>query len=86
VSKKVKDIDWTEVDPVSMRKGVQRITRYWESYHTQHDYDKYPKAIFLEDALYAIGMAIDNKRFAFGDGYRDFIKQLTKYLEDRNNL
>lgn len=73
------DTDWHPLplqgfDPV---RATARLQKYWDTYHEQHGYENYKLETFLEDALYGVGMAVDDKyRFANGfDRFKEFLQK-----------
>lgn len=65
----------------SIRDAVEYLVEYWGTYARQHGYINYSVETLIDDALYGLGMAIDEKQFRFADGYDRFKKVLSDHLE-----
>lgn len=59
---------------------VKRFQEYVASYNKQILYKEYSDETLIDDMLYGLGLAFD-KKFVFGNGYRDWKEVLVKYLE-----
>ena len=74
MSKRAKDID--------IEKATEYLHNYWRTYSDQLKYTEYHDDTFIEDALYAIGVAISDKH-RFADGYRVFKDFLREFLTEK---
>ena len=59
---------------------VHYLQEYWDSYTTQKFYHTYTIATVVDDALYAIGKAINPDKYKNTNGYRQFKKDLLERL------
>lgn len=66
---------------VNMVNAVESLKDYWETYDQQAWYESYKVETLIDDALYALGIAIDEKQFRFVDGFERFKEILRKHLE-----
>ena len=67
-------------DPEKMRQAVQKLAEYWFSYGTQEGYGTLTMKTLLDDALYGIGVSLDEKEFFAADGYEKFKALLREHL------
>lgn len=58
--------------------AVKYMRHYWETYDKQTGYESYNENMFLRDALYGVGVAIDANKYSMGNGFEQFIKDLGK--------
>lgn len=58
--------------------AVKYMQHYWDIYDQQIGYERYNENMFLRDALYGVGMAIDPQKYRAGNGFLLFIKDLAK--------
>ena len=62
-------VDDEEFDIV---EAVERMQKYWETYDCQHNYENYSEQMFLDDALYGIGLSMYESKFRWSAGYERF--------------
>lgn len=62
---------------------VARMQEYWNTYDTQKGYTDYLDKTFIEDALYAIGIAMEPERYKYANGFDRFKEFLRGYLAPR---
>jgi len=67
-------------DKKAMVKAVKRMKKYWNTYDQQVGFEGFSVETFLDDALYAIGIAIDDKEYKYVDGYQKFKNILREQL------
>ena len=68
---------------IDIEKAVKRLVKYWCTYHKQSYYTKYSDSIFIDDAIYGLGIAIDDEKYRYASGNKDFRKFLLKYLQEK---
>ena len=62
----------------NLETAIQTLQDYWTAY----GYWKYSEGeIFLQDALYGIGLALDEEKYKGAIGFRRFKKDLYEKLE-----
>jgi hypothetical protein len=66
---------------VTVTQAANELTQYWGTYGDQTEVDDHTESIFLEDALYSIGIAMNNEEFSEGSGNEKFKWMLFRYLE-----
>lgn len=68
-----------------MRRMVEIMQDYWDSYDKQLGYTSYSDKTFLLDALYGIGLALDYDKYYAAQGFdrfKEFLKaELLEGLE-----
>ena len=73
------------VEPVVMAQkpseAAKKLSDYWATYNNQPSVDDYTLSIFIDDALYGLGIALNPELFKCGNGYDKFKKVLRKHLE-----
>lgn len=62
-------------------EAAQKLTDYWATYNNQSGVDDYTLSIFIDDALYGLGIALNPELFNYGNGYEKFKEVLRKHLE-----
>lgn len=67
-------------DDFDMEAAVKRMQHYWNTYDEQNEYKDWGKDMFLRDALYGVGIAVDEERYKFGNGFVRFINDLRKRI------
>jgi len=65
-------------DEFDIEAAVEYMQHYWKTYPKQPGYENYSENMFLRDALYGVGVAIDNDKYSMGNGFIVFIKDLAK--------
>ncbi len=63
-----------------IKASVIRLQEYMNTYDQQHGYERYRAETLIDDVLYGLGIAIDEK-YKFASGYDDFKKVLRDHLE-----
>lgn len=53
-------------------KAVEHMQKYWDTYDCQDRYEDYSEQMFLDDALYGIGVAMYKDKYRFANGYDKF--------------
>lgn len=61
-------------------EAADYLTEYWATYRSQNNYESYCVETFMNDALYGIGIAMDDS-YKFGNGYDRFKKDLIEFLQ-----
>ncbi len=74
-------MDLTARDPTMIIDASARIQNFWLTYSNQEGYQNYSLETFLNDALYGIGLAIDESKYREAQGFDQFKKELIEYLE-----
>ena len=67
-----------ERDEFDIEAAVKQMQHYWETYPNQSGYKDWNENMFLRDALYGVGIAIDKEKYSYGNGFVTFIKDLAK--------
>ena len=63
-----------------MKKAVAYLQKYFETYTNQDSYLDYHEDILINDALYGLGVALDDEAYRFADGFERFKKKLRTHL------
>lgn len=63
-----------------MRQAVDRIKHYVDTYDTQPGFLDYSDDTFIKDMLYGIGVALDQRKYAFAPGFDEFKRVLKKHV------
>ena len=66
--------------PRKMIESVKILQKYWNTYDKQPGFEDYRLETLIDDALYGLGIAIDEKN-TFADGFAKFKRELIKHLE-----
>ena len=61
-------------------KVIKSMKNYIDTYPNQLGWELYTKDTVLNDLVYGIGIAIDKRKYQYGDGYDKFKKDLIKFL------
>jgi hypothetical protein len=62
-----------------MRHAVAYLTGYMIKYVDQQFYADYPEETFINDVLYGLGVALDDK-YSAAQGFDEFKKRLREHL------
>lgn len=65
-----------------MKKAVERLQKYMETYDQQSKYLDYSEETFIDDVLYGLGVALDHDEYSFFFGFQKFKKRLVSHLTD----
>jgi hypothetical protein len=66
-----------------MKKAVEFLKEYVNTYDAQIGYEEYSDSIFINDILYKLAIALDDK-YKYGDGFDRFKREiLIPHLEFR---
>lgn len=63
-----------------MRQAVDRMKHYLDTYDQQPGFLDYSDDTFIRDMLYGIGVALDQRKYAFAHGFDEFKTLLSKYV------
>lgn len=66
------------------RQFVERLKHYINTYDTQLGYLTYDDTTLVNDLLYGIGIALDEEKFQYADGFQKFKQELVEFLNDQN--
>jgi hypothetical protein len=61
-------------------KAIRFLTKYFATYHKQPTYLDYRDSTIIEDTLYGLGVALDDK-YRFAGGFDEFKKVLREHLK-----
>lgn len=61
-------------------KGIAYLTRYMQTYDQQYGHLDYPDETIINDVLYGLGVALDEKEYKYGDGFEKFKERLREHL------
>ena len=61
---------------------IEKLQHYMETYSDQTGYLDYSDETIIDDVLYGLGIAIDDEKYHFNDGYRKFKAKLIKHIGD----
>ena len=67
-----------EREEFDIEAAVKKMQHYWETYPEQNGYKDWNENMFLRDALYGVGFAIDEEKYKHGNGFMRFITDLGK--------
>lgn len=67
-------------DDFDMEAAVKRMQHYWATYDEQYGYKEWGKDMFLRDALYGVGIAVDGEKYRYANGFERFINDLRKRI------
>lgn len=62
-----------------MKKAVASLQEFMQTYDQQQGYMDYVDGTLINDVLYGIGIALDDK-YRFADGFALFKKELSKHI------
>jgi hypothetical protein len=65
-----------------MKDVVAKLTHYMDTYDKQYGYVDYDDAIFINDVLYGIGIALDEKEYKYAPGFIKFKSFLKEFLNE----
>ena len=60
--------------------AVKELQEYWNDYSDQLCFEDYRPDTLLDDAIYGIGVAVNPAVYKFSSGFKEFKKDLLKYL------
>ena len=63
-------------------KAIEYLQDYIGNYATQEGYESYSVATLIDDVLYGLGVALDNK-YSCAHGYDLFKERLRKHLKPK---
>jgi len=61
-----------------IKSTIEYLKKYVNTYETQYGYLDYSNDIIINDMLYGIGIAINEQKYKYANGYREFKKYLLK--------
>ena len=64
----------------TVKEAADYLANYWGTYRSQLGYEKYHTDTVIDDALYGLGVALDQK-YQCANGYEQFKKALIKHLQ-----
>jgi hypothetical protein len=64
-----------------MQRAMKRMSEYAATYESQEGCVNYSDQMFIDDMLYGIGIALDDK-YQFSDGWAAFQDVLREHLSD----
>jgi hypothetical protein len=67
-----------------MKKIVKYLQKFMATYDKQFGYLDYNDETLIDDILYGLGVALDEKEFEFAPGFKKFKDVLAKHLENKN--
>ena len=67
-------------DDFDMEAAVKRMQKYWNTYDRQNGYENWNEMMFVRDALYGIGVSIDEEKYFAANGFERFIMYLRKKI------
>jgi hypothetical protein len=69
-------------DKEHMVEAVNNLALYMATYNDQVGYESYSAKIFVDDVLYGLGISLDKEKYQYGQGYREFKKDLMAFLKE----
>jgi len=75
----------TELTPEQQRvkKAIKFLKRYINTYESQRGYLNYDDTTIIDDILYGLGLALDEKKYSFYSGFMTFKAFLRKHLNKK---
>ena len=64
-----------------VKKAVEYLKNYINTYDSQYGYLDYSDAVIIDDILYGLGVALDDKKYQMGSGFKEFKKVLRDHLK-----
>ena len=61
-------------------KATNSMKDFWNTYDMQPDFENYSAETFINDAIYSIGLAINNREFHSSNGFDKFKDVLRRHL------
>ena len=61
--------------------AVKKLRQYWGTYEQQPCWKTLHENIFMDDALYGLGLSIDEDKYKYAQGFREFKKDLYEHLK-----
>lgn len=74
------------MDQIDIKRAVKRMQDYWNTYDQQEGFESYRTETFLDDALFGIGLAINDESFGYAQGYDKFKEVLREHLDAEKQL
>lgn len=78
------EIEGVENPPIQLKNGmiesVKYLQNYMNTYSNQEGYEDYSVRIYIEDILYGLGVSIDENKYQWAEGFREFKKDLMQFL------
>ena len=65
-----------------MVKAVESLKHYIDTYDKQPMYEDYTDACFINDIIYGLGIALDEKQYSMADGFIRFKTFLAGFLKE----
>jgi len=62
----------TKDEKFDIEASVDYMQKYWSTYKEQMGWENYDQEMFLHDALYGVGVALDPKKYRFANGFEKF--------------
>lgn len=63
-----------------IKTAVEKLQKYWNTYTELTGYEDYSEKTLIDDALYGIGVALDEHEYQNANGYDKFKKKLLEHL------
>lgn len=73
-------------DKEHMVEAVKDLTRFMATYGDQNGYENYSARTFVNDVLYGLGVALDNEKYQYAQGYRKFEEDLKGFLNEKDGV
>lgn len=64
-----------------MKKAVAYLRDYMVKYENQFGYMDYSDETFIDDVLYGLGVALDEKQYSWANGFAKFKPRLTEHIK-----
>jgi hypothetical protein len=68
-----------------MKKAVEYMQNYINTYDKQTGYLDYSDDCFILDMIYGIGLALDSKDYEFADGFNNFKKVVVELIKEKSD-
>ena len=70
------------IESVDMRKALDSLKEYVDTYDQQSDWERYRSETYVNDVLYGLGISISDE-FRYADGFDRFKQVLREHLGEQ---
>lgn len=69
-----------------VKSAIEYLKKYINTYENQKGYLDYADGTIIDDILYGLGVALDEEKYKFGNGYDRFKLRLLDHIGPRERL
>lgn len=63
-----------------MQDAVAKLINYMDTYPNQYGYRDFADETLINDVLYGLGIALDERKYQYANGFEEFKKYLRGFL------